>query len=126
MMRILVAEDNPINSELLRELLELRGHEVVEVANGWQALARIEQACPDLVMLDIQMPLLDGFGVIRNLRQNQRFAGLKIVALTAYAMEGDREKVMTAGFDGYLTKPIDTADLDEMLARLLNRPSALA
>ncbi|PYX50728.1 MAG: response regulator, partial [Acidobacteria bacterium] len=94
MSKILIAEDNPVNRELLRELLEIRGHTVAEACDGEEALRVIEQTQPDLVLLDIGMPLLDGFGVIRKIRENPRFASMPVVALTAYAMQGDREKIL--------------------------------
>jgi CheY-like chemotaxis protein len=71
------------------------------------------------VLLDIQMPVLDGYAVVRQLRQTPRFASLKVLALTAYAMQGDREKVLEAGFDGYLTKPVDMVSLAKEIKHLL-------
>src|SRR6267154_2334429 len=120
MSKILIAEDNPVNRELLRELLEMRGHTVVEACDGEEALRSIEQAQPDLVLLDIGMPLLDGFGVIRKIRENPRFASMPVVAVTAYAMRGDREKILSSKFDGYLSKPVDARSLGEELDRLLS------
>ncbi len=111
MSKILVAEDNLPNRELIREILESCGHEVIEAEDGQQALERLKDTKPDLVLLDIQMPVLDGYAVVRHLRQIPRFAGLKIVALTAYAMQGDLDRVLESGFDGYLTKPVDIAKL---------------
>src|SRR6266566_907973 len=102
MSKILIAEDNPVNRELLRELLEIRGHTVAEACDGEEALRVIEQTQPDLVLLDIGMPLLDGFGVIRKIRENPRFASMPVVAVTAYAMQGDREKILNSNFDGYI------------------------
>ena len=120
MNKILVAEDNLPNRELIREILETCGYEVIEAVDGQQALNKLEESMPDLVLLDIQMPVLDGYAVIRQLRQTPRLAGLKILALTAYAMQGDREKVLEAGFDGYLTKPIDMAALTKQIQQLLD------
>jgi len=94
MSKILVAEDNLANRELIPEILESCGHEVIEAEDGQQALERLKETKPDLVLLDIQMPVLDGYAVIRRLRQIPRFAGLKVVALTAYAMQGDRDRVL--------------------------------
>ena len=121
MSKILIAEDNPVNRELLRELLEMRGHTVTEACDGEEALRVIEQTQPDLVLLDIGMPLLDGFGVIRKIRENPRFASMPVVALTAYAMQGDREKILSAKFDGYLSKPIDARSLVQELDRVLSQ-----
>jgi two-component system cell cycle response regulator DivK len=122
MKTVLVAEDNPINRELLRELLEVRGYAVAEAANGQEAVAMVEHKQPDIVLLDIGMPLLDGFGVIRKLRDNPRFTSLPVIAVTAYAMQGDREKIMDSGFDGYLSKPVDSKSLVQELDRLLTIP----
>ena len=124
MKKILIAEDNPVNRELLRELLELRGYEVSEACDGQEALTMIAQQAPDLLILDLGMPVLDGFGVIRKLRAEAATARLCVLAATAYAMRGDREKVMEAGFDGYLSKPIDNAALMMELQRLLGAEDA--
>jgi CheY-like chemotaxis protein len=124
MTRILVAEDNAVNRELLRELLELRGYTVLEACDGQEALNAIKQAPPDLLLLDIGMPVLDGFAVIRRLREDARLARLPVVAVTAYAMRGDRERILNSGFDGYLSKPVNPASLTEELDRLLNKPGA--
>ena len=119
MSKILVVEDNLPNRELIREILESCGHEVIEAEDGQQALERLKETKPDLVLLDLQMPVLDGYAVVRQLRQIPRLANLKILALTAYAMQGDREKVLQSGFDGYLTKPIDMAALTNEVQHLL-------
>jgi CheY-like chemotaxis protein len=121
MSKILIAEDNAVNRELLRELLEMRAHTVAEACDGVEALRMIEQAQPDLLLLDIGMPLLDGFGVMRKIRENPRFASLPVVAVTAYAMQGDREKILSSKFDGYLSKPVNAHSLDEELNRLLSQ-----
>ena len=121
MSKILIAEDNAVNRELLRELLEVRGHTVVEACDGQEALRMIEQTRPDLLLLDIGMPLMDGMGVIRNVRESSRFASLLVVAVTAYAMRGDREKILSAKFDGYLSKPVNARALGEELDRLLSK-----
>jgi CheY-like chemotaxis protein len=123
MIRILVAEDNAVNRELLRELLEARGYTVTEACDGQEALHMIEQAQPELLLLDIGMPVLDGFAVIRRIRENPRLAPLPVVAVTAYAMRGDREKILNSGFDGYLSKPLNPSSLTEELDRLLSKGS---
>jgi CheY-like chemotaxis protein len=121
MIRILVAEDNAVNRELLRELLEARGYTVSEACDGQEALHMIEQSLPELLLLDIGMPVLDGFAVIRKIRENPRLAALPVVAVTAYAMRGDREKILASGFDGYLSKPLNPSSLTEELDRLLTK-----
>ena len=121
MIRILVAEDNAVNRELLRELLEARGYTVFEACDGQEALRMIEQTKPELLLLDIGMPVLDGFGVIRRIRENPRLPPLPVVAVTAYAMRGDRETILASGFDGYLSKPLNPASLTAELDRLLTK-----
>ena len=119
MTTILLAEDNAVNRELLREILETRGYTVLEACDGQQALQMIEQAPPDIVLMDIGMPILDGFATLSKIRQNPRLASLPVVAVTAYAMQGDREKIITAGFNGYLSKPVNFHSLGLELERLL-------
>jgi CheY-like chemotaxis protein len=121
MTNVLVAEDNPVNRELLRELLEARGYSVMEAPDGQEALRMIEQNHPDILLLDIGMPVLDGFAVMRKIRENPTLATLPVLAVTAYAMQGDRENVLNAGFDGYLSKPINARDLANELERLLGK-----
>jgi len=121
MIKVLIAEDNPVNRELLRELLELRGYTVLEACDGQEALRLIEHAQPELMLLDISMPGMDGFAVVRRIRENPRMAELPVVAVTAYAMRGDQERILSAGFDGYLSKPINPSSLVRELDRLLNR-----
>jgi CheY-like chemotaxis protein len=119
MKRVLIAEDNAVNRELLRELLEVRGYEVTEACDGEEALVMVEQARPDILLLDLGMPKLDGFGVVRKVRENPRLVDLPVLAVTAYAMRGDREEVLKAGFNGYLSKPINATALAEEMGRLL-------
>ncbi len=121
MTKVLIAEDNAVNRELLHELLETRGYTVVEACDGEEALRMVEQTQPDVLLLDIGMPLLDGFAVVRKIRENPRFASLPVVAVTAYAMQGDREKILSSGFDGYLSKPVNARALAEELERLLGK-----
>lgn len=119
MKKILIAEDDPASRELLLEILGELGYELLEARDGGEALRQIEQASPDLVLLDIQMPVLDGFAVLRRLRQDPRFASLPVIALTAYAMREDREKTLAAGFDAHISKPIDLAALRTQIERHL-------
>ena len=111
-MTILVVDDNAVSRELLRELLEPSGHVVLEAINGADALDLIRRRTPDLVFLDLQMPVQDGFDVIRELRNDNRFQKLPVVAVTASAMIGDRERAIAAGFDSYIAKPIDLSEVE--------------
>ena len=124
MSKVLIAEDNPVNRELLRELLETRGHSVTEACDGQEALEQIDESCPDILLLDLDMPVLDGFATVRRIRENPTIAALPVLAVTAYAMQGDREKVLTSGFDGYLSKPIQSRLLFEEMDRLLGNQGA--
>ncbi len=119
MIKVLVAEDNAVNRELLREFLEMRGYTVLEASDGREALKLVDDAQPDILLLDLGMPVMDGFATIRQLRQNPEWALLPVLAVTAYAMRGDRERVMESGFDGYLSKPVDPSALYKELERLL-------
>lgn len=120
MIQILIAEDNAVNRELLRELLEARGFEVSEACDGEEALTVLEQRHPDILLLDINMPKLDGLAVMTRIRARDALAALPVLAITAYAMQGDREKILSAGFDGYLSKPINSRLLFEEIERLLS------
>jgi len=118
---ILIADDRASSRELLRTVLERSGYEVLEAEDGQQALAEARSGHPDLVLLDLQMPGLDGFGVLAALREDPRFRDLPVVALTASAMRGDREKILAAGFTDYLAKPAGAEMLRETVARLLRQ-----
>ena len=119
MTKILVAEDNSSNRELLRELLESWGYEVIEAVDGEAALKAASEGSPDAVLLDIQMPLLDGYEVLRRLRQDPKLAHLRVMALTAFAMRGDREKALAFGFNAYHSKPINGPVLKRDIEQLL-------
>ena len=121
MSKVLIAEDNPVNRELLRELLEIRGFSVIEAGDGQAALRLLEESRPDILLLDLDMPVLDGFATVRRIRENPAWASLPVLAVTAYAMQGDREKVLASGFDGYQSKPIKASTLVEEMERLLTR-----
>ena len=105
--RILVIEDNAANLELARYLLTYVGYVVLEARDGVQGVATALRERPDLIICDLQMPLLDGYQVLTRLRQSPTGADVVVVAVTAFSMPNDRQKVMTAGFNGYLSKPIE-------------------
>jgi len=121
MKKILLAEDNPANRELLREFLQRWGYDVIEASDGADALTKIHATLPDLVLCDIQLPVLDGFGVVQALRKDQRFTQTPVIALTAFAMRGDKEKILSAGFNTYQSKPIESEMLKENIRRLLKQ-----
>lgn len=119
MKKILVVEDDPASRELVAETLTLFGYQVVEADNGEDALTQVHKEEPDLVLLDIEMPVMDGYAVLSQLRQDSRFASLPVLALTAYAMQGEKEKGLAAGFTAYLTKPIDARTLKTQIEKCL-------
>jgi two-component system cell cycle response regulator DivK len=120
MKKILVADDKASSRELIRTLLEHEGYEISEAADGQEAVEVARATLPDLILLDIQMPRLDGYAAVREMRQDDRLKTLPIVALTASAMHSDRDRVFEAGFSAYITKPVSLRVLREELARLLN------
>src|SRR5579863_7032355 len=119
MKKILVADDTDNGRELVRTVLENSGYQVYEAKDGLEALASAHQVLPDLIILDLHMPGLDGFGVLEQLRREEAFAATPVMALTASAMMGDKERAIAIGFNGYITKPIRLAALRKEIARLL-------
>lgn len=117
-LRVLVAEDNPINQMLAVRLLEKAGHSVAVANNGEEALAAVARETFDLVMMDVQMPVMDGFEATARIRQQEQETGrhLPIVAMTAHAMKGDRERCLEAGMDGYVAKPVQREELFAAIA----------
>jgi two-component system cell cycle response regulator DivK len=118
--RVLVADDNPAGRELVRESLMDHVSSIIEAADGREALDKIRETRPDLVLLDIQMPEMDGYAVLREIRSDPALQSLRVVALTAFAMQGDRERALDAGFDDYLTKPVTVAKLKAQLESSLD------
>jgi len=116
---IMVIDDNPTNLKLATDVLEAAGYRVIGAADAEQAEARIHQAMPDLILMDIGLPGMDGLTFTRKLRADERTRGIVIVALTAAAMIGDDVKALDAGCDGYLAKPIDTRRLPAQVAGYL-------
>jgi CheY-like chemotaxis protein len=121
MARILVVDDTPISVQLMNLTLTKQGHEVRSADNGAQGVAATKEWCPDLVIMDVMMPEMDGYEAMRRIRQLPRFKGLPIIALTAKAMKGDREKCIEAGASDYVTKPVDADQLVSLLRVWLYR-----
>jgi len=117
--RILHIEDNADNRHLVRRVLEAEGYEVIEAANGTQALEYLNSQRVDLTLMDINMPDIDGYTLATRIRSTPRFAGLPILAMTANVMHGDRERSLAAGCDGYIQKPIDIDILSMQIERYL-------
>jgi CheY-like chemotaxis protein len=108
MSRVLVVEDNVMNRALFRDVLRHRGHVVVEAQTMDEARAELAGEPPDVILLDIQIPGGSGELLLQEIRRDQRLVAVPVVAVTAYAMRGDRERFLALGFDGYMSKPIDT------------------
>ena len=119
MFTVLVADDADASRELIRAILEGAGYGVTEAQDGAEALQCAQAEPPDLIILDIQMPRLNGYAVLRALRSNPTLQSIPVVALTAGAMQGERQRALAAGFDLYITKPISIADLRVEVGRLL-------
>jgi two-component system cell cycle response regulator DivK len=109
--QVLVVEDNKRNMKLFRDVLHASGYRTLEAATGERAVELVFEHRPDLVLMDIQLPDIDGVETLRRLRADERFSSVPVLALTAQAMEGDRERFLAAGFDGYLSKPVNIAEL---------------
>jgi CheY-like chemotaxis protein len=121
---ILVIDDNPVNLKLAAEVLLADGHAVIRAEDAEQALSLLERQMPDLVLTDIALPRMDGLELTRRLKGDPRYQHLPVIALTASAMKGDEARVLEAGCDAYIAKPIDTRTLSAQIVRLLGTPQA--
>lgn len=118
-MKILVVEDNEKSLKLFEVLLRLSGHEVLAAGDGEEGVRLALAENPDLILMDIQMPVLDGISALRRVRADPRGATIPAIALTAFAMKGDRERLLEAGFCEYIAKPIDCKGFSETVERTL-------
>lgn len=121
---ILVVEDNPMNLKLARDVLEAKGYQVLAAENGEDGVTLARTAHPDLVLMDIQLPGIDGVEALARLRADPATAAVPVVAFTASVMAGDRSRVTAAGFDAFVTKPIELKSFLATLAKLLERGTA--
>ena len=119
---VVLIEDNAPNLELVRYLLTAHGFECVPATDGPAALKTVRQRRPDIVLCDLQMPGMDGFEVLRALRALPHMTGVPVIEVTAYAMVGDRERILGAGFDGYIAKPLDPGRFVGQVAGFLGLP----
>ncbi len=117
--KILIVEDNSKNRVLVRHILGVHGYETIEASDGIEGVIKAKEQKPDLVLMDIHLPGKDGFAVLRELRSDPETAGIFIVALTSFAMKGDREQILASGFDDYIAKPFDTRKLPQLLKGFL-------
>ena len=118
--KILLVEDNPVNRRLAQFLLRSQGYEVREATTAQEAFDALKTERPDLIVMDIQLPGMDGLEVTRKIKEQQATANIPVVAVTSYAMKGDREKALAAGCAGYVTKPIDKDTFIQEVARHLD------
>jgi len=109
--KILIVEDNQDSRELVVKILKNKGYQIIEAIDGAEALEKARVEKPDLILMDISIPKIDGYEVTKRLKSEEDFKDIPIVALTAHAMKGDREKFITAGFEGYISKPINVREL---------------
>ena len=116
---ILIVDDNESNLRLMQAILDAEGYPVKSAMDASEALVLLEDWQPDLILMDLQMPGIDGLELTRRLKNDPRYRQIVVVALTAYAMKGDEEKALAAGCDGYITKPIDTRMLPAIIQRYL-------
>ena len=117
--KILIVEDNPQNMRLLEMVLRAKNYTLLKATDGEEALDIAIRERPDLIIMDIQLPKVNGLEVTRKLRETPLFSHTPIIAITAYAMKGDKERVIESGCDAYLSKPINTRELPEMIAEML-------
>ena len=124
--RILIVEDNPKNMKLVRDVLEHHGYTTVAALSAEAALAAAAERPPDLILMDIALPGIDGFEALRRLKSDPTTEAIPVCALTAFAMNGDRERCLKAGFDGYLVKPISVTEFPGQVRDLLDREGDVA
>ena len=121
MSRILIVEDNDMNLDMLSRRLQRKGYEILAARDGQAGVEQAKQEKPDLILMDMSLPVLDGWEATRAIKSDPETAGIPVVALTAHAMATDREKAMDAGCDDFYTKPIELPGLLDIIARLLAR-----
>jgi CheY-like chemotaxis protein len=117
--KILVIEDNTLNLKLVRSLLMLEDYQVVEADNAETGIELAKEQQPDLILMDIQLPGMDGLSATRELKTDPEVKGIPVIALTAYAMLGDEQKALEAGCVGYIPKPLDTKEFPNIISRFL-------
>ncbi len=119
--KVLLVEDNPLNMKLAADLLEIEDFEVLRAEDGEKALSILKSDIPDIILLDIQLPGIDGLEVFKRIRADNRLDNIKVVALTAQAMKVDEERIRAAGFDEYMTKPIDVDTFVQTIKSFLGK-----
>jgi len=120
--KILVVDDNLMNRRLITDILRCFGYELMAAENGEDGLKMAREQQPDLILLDLQMPVQDGFATLQLLRKDPETKSIKVIAVTSYAMAGDKGKILAAGFDEYISKPLNTRDLPVIVKKMLGGP----
>jgi CheY-like chemotaxis protein len=119
--KILIIEDNPMNMELTTDLLKVSGYVVTQAETAEQGIKMAQSQKPDLIIMDIGLPVMDGLSAVEILKKDEKTREIPILALTSYAMKGDREKIIEAGCEGYLAKPIDTRKFADEVKAILKK-----
>jgi two-component system cell cycle response regulator DivK len=119
--KILIIEDNPMNMELTTDLLKVSGYIVIQAETAEQGIKMAQSQKPDLIIMDIGLPVMDGLSAVEILKKDGKTKDIPILALTSYAMKGDREKILEAGCEGYLAKPIDTRKFADEVKAILKK-----
>jgi two-component system, cell cycle response regulator DivK len=123
--KVLIIEDNDRNRKLVKIILEANKYEVIEAETGEEALKYLQNNKPDVILLDIQLPNMSGITLAKMLKSSEETKNIPIIAVTAYAMKGDKERMLEAGCDAYVSKPIDTRQLPLMVAEMIKKDSSL-
>lgn len=118
---VMVVEDNEKNRKLMRVVLKAKGYNVIEAATGEEALNILKNQKPDIILMDIQLPGIDGITLIKQIKETTALKDIPIIAVTAYAMKGDEEKIMEAGCDAYVSKPINTQELPLIVEQYIKK-----
>ena len=118
--KVLIVEDNELNMKLFHDLLEAQGYEILETREGLQALSLAREHHPDLILMDIQLPEISGLEVTKWLKEDDELASIPVVAVTAFAMKGDEERIREGGCEAYISKPISVAHFLDTIKRLLD------
>ncbi|MBS3975363.1 MAG: response regulator [Syntrophomonadaceae bacterium] len=119
-MKILIVEDNKVNRILLKDLLHYHGYNTLEAKDGAEGIALAKEHLPDLILLDIQMPVMDGVTALKILKESDETKNIKVIAFTSFAMKGDQEKLFAAGADYYISKPVNTRELPKLVRQILH------
>ena len=123
---VLIVEDNELNMKLFHDLLEAQGYQTLQTREGLQALALAREHRPDLILMDIQLPEISGLEVTKWLKEDDELRSIPVIAVTAFAMKGDEERILEGGCEAYLSKPISVMSFIDLIKRFLGEPAAAA